>query len=1061
VTRVRVNSQPIADTVENNSGGDMNIIPVETTKRAYRDLADYAERQGAPESAFVAAGWYKTTHLNRPALEFPTATGPRWRAIDGKSGWKYISPKGYQRCWYGLDTALAIAEQTGHPLVMVNGEAGTVVAQYHCIPAICMTGGEAARIPDELLAELQAQYNGEIIIALDCDTTGRKGAVQRAGQIAAASYNVRAVDLQLGDKGDIADFCKLNGYKAAGRLENLPIIEPEKPKPTFQRRETKAPASASQVNWDEERRYWWLKVVLPAIEQRTSARRGKHFRCINPHHNDNDPSARISPDKDSDGLYVCTCGAHSRETVASWLGMDFMGWWTAERKPLLPKVEKQQKQKPVNEERPWPPKLPPVKLNTFTPDQTVQARYVSDIDLSARTLALKSPLNTGKTTAQIEHIKRHKPSRVLFLTYLQSLVGNITERLNASDIERKFESYLDIPSNFNLGAIDYLVCSLNSIHRLQGAEAYDLVVIDEAEQTVRALWDGTLDGEESLIALATLKDTVSRAGQVIALDAHMSDQTANVLESIRGGCTKIENTYFHQWGDLVMYREEAALIAAAEACADKDTGCVVITTGSRAAARRYRRYFEQRYGVESVRLVYGWNSAAHDVRAFLRNINETLPTLRVFICSPTVGTGVDVQAKVAGVFGHFSGGHLAATDILQQIARYRNATQRGMFIDHKQRSGLIIDPDQLLGRERAKVRRTATLAEFAKYGTVNVSDLQGEITKLWASFTAATNRQKVNVLAYFVALAEQEGFSIRWSTTEAPAMKGKLKANAQALRGEDDQKILTLAPVSRIDLDNLRMSGELAEDDFLGYERWKIEDTTGQEISEELLAAFGKQQNRAALRRFTDYLSSIEFVRQKDRENVRVLPFQRGHHVANRLLFENALQAVFGDKGLTSTEVIEASELEHRAAPFIQANTAEIRQLDRDDKGRTILSEKPIAMYRRLLKRFGVHLSSKQVRLPNGERGMVYWLDQSQIVVFIEHARRRMAYLETLSKNRQIQNAAPDSTVFRQRLHKLPSAPSWKLTDRPQTVPTLDLAALRKAGPVNPFSKKAVAHASA
>ncbi|MDQ5851551.1 MAG: hypothetical protein M3380_05650, partial [Chloroflexota bacterium] len=127
---------------------------------AYTGLAEYAAAHGVPVDVFRKAGWREGLHFcsthgrKRRALLFRTRTGERARFIDGDKP-KYVSPKGYTACMYGLDRAVALAEQTGQPLVLANGEASTIAAQHFGVAATCQTAGEK-RLSDANLAALQA-----------------------------------------------------------------------------------------------------------------------------------------------------------------------------------------------------------------------------------------------------------------------------------------------------------------------------------------------------------------------------------------------------------------------------------------------------------------------------------------------------------------------------------------------------------------------------------------------------------------------------------------------------------------------------------------------------------------------------------------------------------------------------------------------------------------------------------------------------------------------------------------------------------------------------------------
>jgi archaellum biogenesis ATPase FlaH len=188
---------------------------VETTKRAYRGLEDYALQHGSTADIFKAARWMETTHDGRPALAFDTPNGTRYRFLDGNKP-PYKSPSGYESCWYGLVRAVNHVMKGDAPLVLVNGEASTVVCQSHGIPAACVTSGGERTLSKELLDELRSTWTGRIVIAFDCDKAGRKNADALRAQL--TDYSTAVVDFGLGDGGDAADWCKLHGEKAWERL---------------------------------------------------------------------------------------------------------------------------------------------------------------------------------------------------------------------------------------------------------------------------------------------------------------------------------------------------------------------------------------------------------------------------------------------------------------------------------------------------------------------------------------------------------------------------------------------------------------------------------------------------------------------------------------------------------------------------------------------------------------------------------------------------------------------------------------------------------------------------
>ncbi len=115
--------------------------------------------------------------------------------------------------------------------MLCNGEISTIAGQEYGLASVCVTSGEKASISNSLLTELKAAIldtgRPDIVIALDCDKTGRHAARGLQAQLTSEGFNARAVDLQLGDKGDLADFVTLYGNDASERLMQCPALEPD------------------------------------------------------------------------------------------------------------------------------------------------------------------------------------------------------------------------------------------------------------------------------------------------------------------------------------------------------------------------------------------------------------------------------------------------------------------------------------------------------------------------------------------------------------------------------------------------------------------------------------------------------------------------------------------------------------------------------------------------------------------------------------------------------------------------------------------------------------------
>jgi len=207
---------------------------IANTKREYASLKDYALAHGVSEETLRAWEWSETVIHKRKALQFKTPNGMRYRFIDGNPKDVYISSKGYKPCWYGVNPTLAERLKSGLPLILCNGEISTVSGQTHGLATICMTAGEKRNIPDNLLTKLKAYFHDldvkpKIIIALDCDDKGRHSARGLMAQLRQHGFDTIAIDLDLGDKGDLADFCKLHEANSLTQITLCPPLPDETP----------------------------------------------------------------------------------------------------------------------------------------------------------------------------------------------------------------------------------------------------------------------------------------------------------------------------------------------------------------------------------------------------------------------------------------------------------------------------------------------------------------------------------------------------------------------------------------------------------------------------------------------------------------------------------------------------------------------------------------------------------------------------------------------------------------------------------------------------------------
>jgi len=951
---------------------------------------DILKQRGIYETA-IASGW----ELHNKRWHYPlfdmlgnrTTNHHRSKLASG-NGQKYLwhpsKPKHIN--FYALPGTISAIQQANGTVYLANGEPSVLAYHTAGIKNVLSLGFGEGNIPQDTVNILEQFGVTHVNYIPDNDKAGTKSAVKLRDKLYGSNitlhvfaWNSHAKGYDANDLWIDCEFNRQTFQNEINRLNALILPETNHTKASVKHRQN----IGNLADYDSIKQQVALLLGYSLNDFKADGWARKNISS--PFREDRSPSANYNIQ--SGVLNDFGDRAYRLQELCSFFHID------------LPKpTRKQGRAKTIDlatapkSSRPIPEA---VSVDHLTHAKQVNVRYISDLldDLATqRTWVIKSPLATGKTEAIHHYIAKYQIKRVLMITHSEALCADIAQRLD-------FTNYQDIPHDLPIHGVDQLVCSLNSLYRLTGAPAYDLVVLDEAEQAIQHLWGGTMRGGDDERAYTTLTEITTQAGQFIALDAHMTDKVANWLQSKRGNLTKIQNQYRPKRDDLCFMGTMGATLEAAIRCTQNNPdACTVLLSSSRKLTRTLHRYFTSQYGEETVISIHGWNSSEARIREILKNPNKAIQKARIFIASPSVGTGIDIQTEVAGVFGFYHHRPLIATQIMQQMMRFRNAQQRALYVPQIE-GNLPENALDILLSERGKAKRTAQLAQIP--ANQIATQTQAEIVELWVQYEADSNQQRNNLFAYVYHLAIQEGFTPILDEHTGEIGKKLLAQIRKEQDALDDQVRCTIPAMSHEELDQKRQNRTIQEIDFIGYERWKIEDTVGLEITPELNERYKKARARSGLVRFTNYMLATEVSQEIDHTELRLLPHERHNHTATRHLFESAIEAAFGKAGLTSTEQIHRQELETRLSDFINHNLKDIHHFV--DK-RNDLSEEVIPIFRRILASHGIKLCSRQI-MHNGKRFMVYWLDQDNLEILKTHARARIRHLNTkehATKNAEI-----------------------------------------------------------
>lgn len=1029
------------------------------TRQAYTSLAEYAAMQGAPASAFVAHGWSSTLTDKRdsdgdyrPALKFRTANGERWRFMDGapQPKQKYTSAYGFERCWYDLDKAVQIAQDTGQPLIIANGEASIVVGQYHGLPVACVSGGgETPSFTPELIGQLQERYSGRVLIAYDCDNTGRGNAPALAVQLRTFGIDAAAIDLGLNDKGDIANFCKLHGQDAARMIAECPTL-PDPPKAEQPRREPRESAprpTSGDVDWQYERRLWWIELVRPAIDAATPRRKGKHFECINPHHSDEHPSARISTRKDPDGLYVCTCGAHSRDAVASWLGLPtFMEWWKEHRRPQFSTrgVGRQRREKQA--EPPIADRVKAVDLPPFTADLTVNLPYVSSMDklefAGWRAVLIKSATGTGKTKLiadVIEEFERDtgRTARVLYLTYRVSLVHN-------GGVQRFGCIAHDdgLPLNLQRAA-PRIATPLDSLDKYAGL-TFDFIVVDELSQVLPHTGAGTMYGDEPGRNFRVMKDLMHETRHFFGMDAHLTDIEIAFVRQLCQDVLAVENIYRPDKGTITFTSSDTLVIARARELIAEDDGCVAIACTSKEQSEALFEMLAAEFGADNGMLINSDVSNSADVSAYIRAINERVKTTRFLIYTSSIGTGVDITTRIRAKLAICGRLPVAPADIVQMIGRFRNADECMIYVQPSEGQAET-DAEAIARANMQTAIATAKIADFEAYHLRPYDANLLGANRLLSLYEAQRNRAMNNPLSYTVAYALADGYTVAYQDGENKAIRAELKAARQSIRAEIDELALIVEPQTREQFQEHRKKGTVTRAVHAGRLRDLVENTVGLTITPALRDRLRTPNKRAAIITAADIFDTLDALKEQDRAESKYLMKDRKHRALRRSFLEDAIRLIFGCKIAALPDMLNEwteGDFAERLGEFVTQYQEQLTRLLKwraDKNGHTARS-----FVRWLLRQFDMHLSQKRV----GRGDNRYWVYSVDVDRWTETQELVQARLNHLQKERD-----NPRTTFHHDRETMPKSGTPTPEPIREPVGRVDYAASVRAGrSINPFA---------
>ena len=193
---------------------------------------------------------------------------------------------------------------------------------------------------------------------------------------------------------------------------------------------------------------------------------------------------------------------------------------------------------------------------------TVVTQNIDDwLTKDYKTLAIKSPYGTGKTTLIGSILTEYSPKSVLFISYRQSLSNSLYGTFK----KHKFKNYLDRHYNAKR-----LICQLESLKNIkinaeyefsEGIEvpSYDLVIMDEVESILNHFESPTVTDKEYTFEL--LMGICNNSEKILSLDGDFFNRGYDYINN-HGTNIVLENTVkkdiclFLFTNNLIYFEEE-------------------------------------------------------------------------------------------------------------------------------------------------------------------------------------------------------------------------------------------------------------------------------------------------------------------------------------------------------------------------------------------------------------------------------------------------------------------------------------------------------------------------
>lgn len=628
----------------------------------------------------------------------------------------------------------------------------------------------------------------------------------------------------------------------------------------------------------------------------------------------------------------------------------------------------------------WDAAIPELSVE---PSLAVEQRYL-DVQLPEKGLiVLLSPMGTGKT----ELLKRELATcpSILSLTHRITLGRQAATRLG-----------LALYSDTNIQRVNRLEITVDSLYKLPTYQnRYHTVVLDEIEQIISHMLDSSTCKAQRVQILQRFAYFLQSADRVIIQQAEISDSAVNYIAKLRGGEKPhiIVNDFaadprivgwYNQHEPSRMIRDLTDSIESGERA--------LIACYSKKRAKRLEKTLLRKFPEKRIRTVHGDNSSDPETIAFVESINQSVQSLDVLIFTPSMSTGVSIDAEqFTAVWGIFDTAECHASELLQMLGRYRPLVPWYVW-SASRGAGFIgkTDPTELQTQELERNRRTGILTEIDPL----TGSEGGPHLEAWAQIKARCNSSRLRQRDVLRKLLVREGHVLmEMEGVTDDAIKTELEQSKALIEQEESEAIAAAPDLTESEAEILEFrSDRLTQEDRHKLEKYRLRQGYQIEVTAELVL---KDKEGRLLRAITalEELLQPDIALERDLRDIEKYKFlpDRRHRTLKRAYREKLGLKNFLDldREWSQSDLDDLSDL--------------VDECREDIKGVLNLTIpetfSPCWVVSQLLQQLGVKLISRREGA-RGEQVRYYRLDPEHWdFVFQTIERRRLARVKKRTSN--------------------------------------------------------------